>query len=56
MHSTLISADELASHLNSADWIVCDCRHDLSSYEAGRRAYAESHIAGARFLQCQQFA
>ena len=50
MHTTLISASVLAEHLNDAGWIVCDCRHDLTDTDAGRRAYAESHIPGARFL------
>jgi len=50
VHTTLISASVLAEHLNDAGWIVCDCRHDLTDTDAGRRAYAESHIPGARFL------
>ena len=52
--STLISAPELAAHLNDANWVVCDCRHDLTSYEAGRRAYAEAHVPGARFLHLDE--
>ena len=28
---------------------MIDCRHDLADPEAGRRAYAQSHIPGARF-------
>jgi thiosulfate/3-mercaptopyruvate sulfurtransferase len=48
--STLISAAELAPHLEDPRWAVCDCRHDLADTEAGRRAYAESHIPGARFV------
>ncbi|MEQ1774640.1 MAG: sulfurtransferase [Burkholderiales bacterium] len=52
--TTLISVSDLASHLNDADWIVCDCRHDLANYEAGRTAYAASHIPGARFLHLDE--
>ncbi len=52
--STLISAPDLASHLADAGWIVCDCRHDLTKYEAGRSAYATSHIPGARFLHLDE--
>lgn len=52
--STLISVSDLASHLTDANWIVCDCRHDLADYEAGRRAYAQSHIPGARFLHLDE--
>ncbi len=51
MHTTLISASALAARLHDAGWIVCDCRHDLADPSAGRRAYAEAHIPGARFVQ-----
>ena len=52
--STLISVSDLAAHLNDANVIVCDCRHDLANYEAGRRAYAQSHLPGARFLHLDE--
>ena len=52
--TTLISAADLAAHANDANWIVCDCRHDLANYESGRRAYAQAHIAGARFLHLDE--
>ncbi len=45
----LVNVEELASHLNDPDWIVFDCRHDLSAPEAGEAAYRKSHIPGARF-------
>lgn len=48
--TTLISVADLAPHLNDPDWIVFDCRHDLVDTGIGRRAYAQSHIPGARFL------
>ena len=54
MYTTLVSSHELARHLGERDWIVCDCRHDLGDYEAGRRAYADSHIPGARFLHLDE--
>jgi thiosulfate/3-mercaptopyruvate sulfurtransferase len=46
--TTLVSADELAQAIDGC--IVVDCRHDLVDPAAGRRAYAEAHIPGARFL------
>jgi len=52
--TTLISATDLSAHLGDAGWIVCDCRHDLADYESGRRAYAQSHISGARFLHLDE--
>jgi thiosulfate/3-mercaptopyruvate sulfurtransferase len=54
LYTTLVSPHELASHLGERDWIVCDCRHDLADYEAGRRAYSKSHIPGARFLHLDE--
>lgn len=52
--TTLISVAELAAHLDDAGWIVCDSRHDLADVEAGRRAYHESHIPGARFVHLDE--
>lgn len=49
-HTTLVSAEETAAHLQDGDWVVCDCRHDLTDYSAGYRAYRNGHIPGARFL------
>lgn len=53
-HGTLVSVEDLAAHLDDPAWVVCDCRHDLANYEAGRSAYAESHIPGARFLHLDE--
>ena len=52
--TTLISAGDLAAHLDDANWVVCDCRHDLANYEAGRSAYIKAHITGARFLHLDE--
>jgi thiosulfate/3-mercaptopyruvate sulfurtransferase len=54
VHTTLISASSLAAHLDDAGWVVCDCRHDLADTGAGRRAYRESHIPGARFVHLDE--
>ena len=50
MPTTLASCDDLAAHLGDPDWLIVDCRHDLADTGAGRRAYMQSHIPGARFL------
>lgn len=50
MTTTLISAAELAGRLNSPDLRVFDVRHDLMDHAAGRRAYDQGHIPGARYL------
>ena len=53
MYTTLISAQELAPHLNDQDWVVVDCRHDLMNEAAGRAAYDIGHIAGAVFVNLE---
>jgi thiosulfate/3-mercaptopyruvate sulfurtransferase len=45
----LVSTETLASHLNDPDWVVFDCRHDLSDPERGGRLYRIQHIRGAYF-------
>ncbi len=49
MYTTLISATELAQHVKQANWIIIDCRHDLSNPDAGFAAYQTGHIPQARF-------
>ena len=46
MHTTLISTDVLASHLDG-DWVVVDCRFDLQNDQWGRNQYLAAHIPGA---------
>jgi len=45
----LIDPTTLASRLGSPDWVVVDCRFRLTEPEAGREAYGQSHIPGARY-------
>ena len=44
MHTTLISAADLAACIDDPNWVVLDCRHDLMNPAAGRAAYAAGHI------------
>ena len=44
----LISAHELHSAVAAPDLAIVDCRHDLKAPAAGRQAYLEGHIPGAR--------
>ena len=48
-YTTLISASELASHLNDSNWAIFDCRHDLLQPTAGSDAFAAGHIQNAQF-------
>ena len=49
MASPLISAAQLATHLDDPSWVVVDCRFTLTDPSAGLAAYARSHIPGARY-------
>lgn len=49
MHTTLISASELAARIGSPNVVVVDCRHDLMNLAAGREGYAIGHLPGAVF-------
>lgn len=49
MHTTLVSTEQLAQHLDDPNWIVFDCRFTLTDGEAGRKAYQRGHIPGSRY-------
>ena len=53
MHQTLISAADLAAHIDDPAWVVVDCRHDLMNLAAGRGAYASGHLPGAVFADVE---
>lgn len=48
--TTIVSTEQLAAHLNDPDWIVFDCRFTLTNVEAGKLAYQQAHIPGARYV------
>lgn len=52
--NTLVSTEDLARHLEDPQWVVFDCRFTLTDPEAGRRAYAEGHIPGARYAHLDE--
>jgi thiosulfate/3-mercaptopyruvate sulfurtransferase len=47
---TLITVDEVSRHLGDPGWVIADCRYNLMDPEAGRRAYLEAHLPGARYV------
>ncbi|MGC1522050.1 MAG: rhodanese-like domain-containing protein, partial [Steroidobacteraceae bacterium] len=49
MFKTLIDVDSLRALLGRPHLAVVDCRFDLGSPGAGRRAYLEAHIPEARY-------
>ena len=50
MHTTLISTETLAAHLNKRSWLVADCRYNLKDEEWGHAQYSAAHIPGAVFV------
>ncbi|WP_116810817.1 sulfurtransferase [Steroidobacter cummioxidans] len=47
MHTTLVNAGTLAAHLTDPQWLIVDCRFDLTQPAAGEAAYDAGHIPGA---------
>ena len=45
-HSTLVSTDTLAAHLDGS-WAIVDCRFDLQNSPWGREQYRQAHVPGA---------
>ena len=54
MFSTIVSTEQLANHLNDPSWVIIDCRFTLTETEAGRNAYTQSHIPGARYAHLDE--
>jgi thiosulfate/3-mercaptopyruvate sulfurtransferase len=54
MFDTLVETEVLAAHLSDPHWVCFDCRGVLTDLEAGPRAYATGHIAGARYLHLER--
>lgn len=54
IYRTLIEPRCLNAHLDAPGWIVVDCRFDLADPEAGRAAYREGHIRGARYAHLDE--
>jgi thiosulfate/3-mercaptopyruvate sulfurtransferase len=50
----LISASDLATHLNDPLWIIVDCRFTLTQPDAGGAAYRRAHIPGARYAHLDE--
>lgn len=53
MYTTLISAADLATHIDDPAWVVVDCRHDLVNLAYGREAWAAGHLPGAVFADME---
>jgi thiosulfate/3-mercaptopyruvate sulfurtransferase len=45
--STLLQPADLMGHLEDPEWLVLDCRFDLTDPRAGALAWSEGHVPGA---------
>ena len=54
MFKTLIDPTTLASFLADEQWIVVDCRFDLTDAAKGEQLYLESHIPGAQYAHLER--
>jgi thiosulfate/3-mercaptopyruvate sulfurtransferase len=54
MPTTLVSAAELATHLEDPKWVIVDCRFDLARPASGREGFAAGHIPGARYAHLDE--
>ena len=46
-YETILSCTDLLANLNSKNWLIVDCRFDLTQPEWGETEYRELHIPGA---------
>ena len=44
---TILATEILAGHLNDPDWLIFDCRSDLTNPDWGFTEYKKGHIPGA---------
>jgi thiosulfate/3-mercaptopyruvate sulfurtransferase len=49
----LIDVEVLKRSLHTPDWVIADCRHELSDVQYGRRAFDAAHIPGAHFVDVE---
>ena len=62
MHTTIVSTDLLASHLEvrlkadttEDDWAIVDCRFDLQNVQWGRDQYRLAHVPGAVYANLNE--
>ena len=53
-YKTLVSAAVVAEHLQDNNWLIMDCRFDLSRPEAGLQSWQKSHIPGAVYVNLNE--
>ena len=54
MYSTIVPTQTLFEHLDDPNWVVFDCRFDVSQRQWGRSVYQNSHIRGAHYCDLDE--
>ncbi len=52
-YSNIISTADTAQNLNNPDWLIFDCRFELSDPAAGEHAYFREHLPGAQYAHLE---
>lgn len=53
-YKTILSAQDLAQHLNDPNWAIVDCRFVLTAIERGEQNYQRSHIPSAVYAHLER--
>jgi thiosulfate/3-mercaptopyruvate sulfurtransferase len=53
-YQTILSSDVLADHLNDPEWVIFDCRFELTNPEWGFNNYQTGHIPGAIYVHLNE--
>lgn len=54
IYSALISCSDLARNLSNQNWVIVDCRFDLSNPDFGRQEYLKSHLPSAVYAHLEE--
>ena len=52
-YTTLVDTQTVADNLADPNWVLVDCRFDMSDHEAGYQAYLQQHIPGAVYAHLE---
>lgn len=53
-YTSFISSQELAKNDQRPDWVILDCRFNLSDPASAERAYLEAHLPGALYVHLER--
>jgi thiosulfate/3-mercaptopyruvate sulfurtransferase len=54
IYSSIINVEDLAEHIGDSNWVIVDCRFDLTDPEAARKRYKKSHLPNAVYAHLDE--